>query len=34
MGMGLQWSLFRFQYAFQNHETLSPAHYWSLDIHY
>jgi hypothetical protein len=34
MGMGLEWSLFRFQYAFQSHETLSPAHYWSLDILY
>ncbi|GEM_PF-2032934 len=33
-GLGLQWSLFRFQYAFQGHETLSPAHYWSLDINY
>ena len=34
LGVGLQWSLFRFQYAFQGHETLSPAHYWSLDINY
>lgn len=34
LGLGLQWSLFRFQYAFQGHETLSPAHYWALDIHY
>ncbi|HKP95848.1 MAG TPA: hypothetical protein VJ385_08840 [Fibrobacteria bacterium] len=33
-GLGLQWSLFRFQYAYQSHETLSPAHYWSLDIRY
>jgi hypothetical protein len=34
LGLGVQWSLFRFQYAFQGHETLSPAHYWSLDIGY
>ncbi|MDB5102642.1 MAG: hypothetical protein JWP91_331 [Fibrobacteres bacterium] len=33
-GLGLQWSMFRFQYAFQGHATLSPAHYWSLEIAY
>lgn len=33
-GLGLRWSLFQFQYAYQSHETLSPAHYWSLDIRY
>ncbi len=33
-GIGLRWSLFQFQYAYQSHETLSPAHYWSLDIRY
>ncbi|MEO7426635.1 MAG: hypothetical protein ABI036_15710 [Fibrobacteria bacterium] len=33
-GLGLRWSMFQFQYAFQGHETLSPAHYWSLDIRY
>jgi hypothetical protein len=33
-GLGLRWSMFQFQYAYQGHETLSPAHYWSLDIRY
>ncbi|MDB5048887.1 MAG: hypothetical protein JWO30_1958 [Fibrobacteres bacterium] len=33
-GLGLRWSMFQFQYAYQSHETLSPAHYWSLDIRY
>lgn len=33
-GLGLAWSLFRFQYAFQGHETLGPGHYWSLEIRY
>lgn len=33
-GLGLAWSLFRFQYAFQGHETLGPGHFWSLEIRY
>jgi hypothetical protein len=33
-GLGLRWSYFQFQYAFQGHETLGPAHYWALDIRY
>lgn len=33
-GLGLRWSMFQFQYAYQGHATLSPAHYWSLDISY
>jgi hypothetical protein len=33
-GLGLRWSLFQFQYAYQGHATLSPGHYWSLDIRY
>jgi hypothetical protein len=33
-GLGLAWSLFRFQYAYQGHETLGPGHYWALEIRY
>ena len=33
-GLGLRWSMFQFQYAYQGHATLSPAHYWSLDVRY
>ncbi len=32
LGLGLRWDVFQFDYAFQSHETLSPAHYWSLGI--
>jgi hypothetical protein len=31
-GLGLRWSLFQFQYAFQSHATLSPGIFWSLDL--
>ncbi len=33
-GLGLRWSRFEFQYAYQMHATLSPGHFWSLDIAY
>lgn len=33
-GLGLRWSPFQFQYAYQGHANLSPGHYWSLDIRY
>lgn len=33
-GLGLAWSMFRFQYAFQGHETLGPGHFWALEIRY
>lgn len=33
-GVGLQWSRFRFEYAFQGHETLSPGHYLALGLSY
>ena len=43
LGLGLRWSLFRFQYAYQGHDTfdvldggesLSPGHFFSLEISY
>lgn len=34
LGVGLQWSAFRFQYAFQAHETLGPGHFWALEVKY
>jgi hypothetical protein len=33
-GLGLRWSIFDFQYAFEAHPELSPAHFWELAIHY
>jgi hypothetical protein len=33
-GIGLRWSRFQFQYAYQGHATLGAAHYWTLDIAY
>jgi hypothetical protein len=33
-GLGLAWSWFRFQYAFQGHETLGPGHFWALELRY
>lgn len=33
-GLGLAWSMFRFHYAFQGHETLGPGHFWALEIRY
>jgi hypothetical protein len=33
-GLGLRWSRFQFQYAFQGHATLGPGHFWTLDIAY
>jgi len=33
-GLGLRWSMFQFQYAYQGHANLSPGHYWTLDIRY
>lgn len=33
-GIGLHWSLFRLEYAFQSHATLGPGHYWALDLAY
>ena len=31
-GLGLRWSLFAFNYAFQSHSTLGPGHFWALDL--
>lgn len=31
-GLGLNWSRFQFDYAFQSHSTLGPGHFWSLGI--
>ena len=33
-GLGLRWSRFEFQYAYQGHATLGPGHFWTLDIAY
>lgn len=33
-GLGLRWSRFQFQYAYQGHATLGPGHFWTLDIAY
>ncbi len=33
-GLGLCWSRFQFQYAYQGHATLGPGHFWTLDIAY
>lgn len=33
-GLGLRWSNFQFQYAYQGHATLGPGHFWTLDIAY
>ena len=33
-GLGLHWSRFQFQYAYQSHATLGPGHFWTLDIAY
>lgn len=33
-GLGLRWSIFDFQYAYEGHATLSPGHFWELAIHY
>jgi hypothetical protein len=33
-GLGLCWSKFRFQYAYQGHANLGPGHFWTLEIGY
>jgi hypothetical protein len=33
-GLGLRWSLFDFQYAYEGHANLSPGHFWELTVHY
>jgi hypothetical protein len=33
-GLGIRWSHYLFQYAFQSHANLGPGHYWTLDIGY
>lgn len=33
-GLGLTWSRFGFQYAFQGHPDLGPGHYWALEVRY
>jgi hypothetical protein len=33
-GLGLRWSRFQFQYAYQGHAILGPGHFWTLDIAY
>ncbi len=34
LGLGINWSFFRFDYAYQHHSVLSAAHFWSLGIEY
>ncbi len=33
-GVGIHWSRFQLQYAYQGHETLSAGHFFSLDVAY
>ena len=33
-GLGLRWSRFGFNYAYQGHAVMVPGHYWNLEIRY
>jgi hypothetical protein len=33
-GLGINWSRFQFQYAYQGHATLGAGQFWTLDIAY
>lgn len=33
-GLGLKWTRYKFEYAFQSHESLGPGHFWALELAY